>query len=179
VRCAFALAASAVLVAGFSATAFAAGARDGRASTAILGPSGIGLVRFGLPKVQAVADFTILFGRPVARGVNTGCGSRYSEVVWGDLAVEFRANGFCGYRYIVGGYPITTRGSPPARPPTTITPRLATGTGITLGSTLAEVRAADRPLKRVGADWCGRLTGSSSGITPTVTPCRRAPPSWR
>lgn len=153
VRRASALAAGAVLLVGFNAGALAARAQDRRASKAIFGPSGIGSVRFELPKAQAVADFTALFGRPVARGVNTGCGSRYTEVVWGDLAVEFRSNRLSGYRYIVGGYPLKTPGSARARPPKTITPRLTTATGITLGSTLAETRAAYPALKRVGADW--------------------------
>jgi len=152
VRRVSALAAGAVLLIGLNAGALAAPARDGRDSKAILGRSGIAAVHFGLPMAQAVADLTARFGRPVAHGVNTGCGSRYTEVVWGDLAVEFRSHRFSGYRYLVGGYPLTTPGSPRARPPKTITPRLATATGITLGSTLSQLRAAYRSLTRVGAD---------------------------
>jgi hypothetical protein len=94
-----------------------------------------------------------MFGPPAAGGVNTGCGSRYTEVEWGDLTVEFRSSIFSGYRYMEGGYPLTTPGSPrEAHPSKTSAPKLATSTGVSLGSTLAQVRAAYGKLAFVGAD---------------------------
>ena len=118
-----------------------------------LGPHGIGKTHFGLTKAATVAELSATFGPPDARGVNTGCSSRYTEVVWGDLAAEFRSSIFSGYRYMKGGYPITTPGSPhEAHPPKTPTPKLATATGISLGNTLAQVRAAYGKLGFVGTD---------------------------
>jgi hypothetical protein len=138
----------AALVAGATA---AAGAST--AGVAVLRPNGIGAVRFGTAKQKAVAELTHLFGTPAARGINTGCRPRYSEVEWGDLVAEFRMDRFSGFRFIKGGYPLTTKGSPRAATPAkTGSPRLATSTGISLGSTLAQLRAAYRSLQRVGAD---------------------------
>lgn len=110
--------------------------------TADLGANGIGAVRFGLPKAQAVQELSTLFGTPTWRGVNSGCGPRWAEVVWGsDLAAEFTGSTFTGYRYASA---IQRRlGSPPA-PAKAATPRLATAKGITLGSTLAQVRSVYR-----------------------------------
>jgi hypothetical protein len=114
-----------------------------------LRPGGVATVRFGTAKAQAVAELSALFGAAAGRGVNTGCAPRYTEVVWGDLAAEFRANRFSGYRYVQGGYPLTTPGSPRA-PAKSL--GLATAKGVTLGATLARVRAAYKPLTRIGAD---------------------------
>jgi hypothetical protein len=109
-------------------------------------------VHFGAPKAEAVAALSALLGAPGGRGANTGCSPRYTEVVWGDLAVEFRSSRFSGYRYVEGGFPITTPGSPHAPVPKGVTPNLATAKGITLGSTLAQVRAVYTPLRRVATD---------------------------
>lgn len=118
----------------------------------VLRPAGVGAVRFGVAKSKAVAELSRVFGAPSARGANTGCSPRYTEVVWGDLAVEFRSGVFSGYRYLVHGYPITTSGSPRGHVPRTVSPRLTTANGVTLGSTLAQVRAAYGSLRRVAAD---------------------------
>ncbi|HVC86169.1 MAG TPA: hypothetical protein VNC40_01940 [Gaiellaceae bacterium] len=104
------------------------------ALTVTLGPNGVGKVHFGLTKTKAVAALTQLFGPPTSRGPNTGCRPRYTEVVWGGLSAEFRVNVFSGYRY---------RG---------VKPKLATATGISLGNTLAQVRAAYGKLVFVGTD---------------------------
>ena len=137
------------------AVAFAAVARSGQAGMrlAILAPDGIGSVHFGLTKPQAMARLSALFGAPTARGINTGCGPRYTEVEWGDLVAEFRSSTFSGYRYITGGYPITTSGSPrEPSPPKTPSPALATARGISLGSTLARLRRAYTGLRSIGTD---------------------------
>lgn len=114
-----------------------------------LGSGGIGSVQFGLPKGRAVASLRALFGPPAARGVNTGCAPRYTEVEWGDLIAEFRSNTFSGY--LKGGWPLTTPGSSRASPPKAVFPRLATSRGITLGSTLAQLRRAYPALHLAGA----------------------------
>jgi hypothetical protein len=124
-------------------------ARPSQAPT--LGPTGIANVRFGLSKREAVAGLTRLFGAPSARGVNPGCGARYTEVEWGGLAAEFRLGTFSGFRYLEGGLPPTAYGAqvPPVK---RVSPSPATSKGVALGSTLAQVRRAYGPLQRVGAD---------------------------
>ncbi len=117
-----------------------------------LDSNGIGNVHFGLSKVKAVAALQAWLGNPNATGINTGCGPAVTEVAWHDLIAEFRDGTFTGYRYVLGGYPLTTRGSPHdpvAR--TTRTPALTTGRGITLGSTLGELRAEYPGLTQSGA----------------------------
>lgn len=103
-----------------------------------------------------------LFGGPSARGVNTGCGLRYTEVEWGDLVAEFRLSKFSGFRFLKGGWPLATPGSPrEASPPKTVFPKLTTATGISLGSTLAQLRRSYRSLRFVGTDkW-----RSANGLT--------------
>jgi hypothetical protein len=118
----------------------------------VLDSNGIADVHFGLPKAKAVAALQASLGKPDATGTNTGCGPAFTEVAWHDLIVEFRRGTFTGYRYISGGYPLTTAGSPhdPVSP-TSRTPALTTASGITLGSTLRELRAAYPALIQSGA----------------------------
>jgi hypothetical protein len=123
----------------------------------MLGPTGIGAVRFGVNEPAAVSALSDRFGPPSARGVNTGCGPRYTEVEWGDLVAEFRLGRFSGFRYLVGGYPLTTPGSPQEPAPPAVAPTLTTSGGITLGSPLARLRASYRPLRVIGVDrWRAR-----------------------
>ncbi len=144
---------SVLIAIGLGMGSLAAFAGQSTSSPSILGPRGIGTVRLGLPKLKAVAELSDLFGAPSARGVNTGCGPRYTEVEWGDLVAEFRLSTFSGFRYIKGGYPLTTPGSPrEPSPPRTVFPELATSTGISLGSTVAQLRVVYRSLRLVGTD---------------------------
>ena len=119
----------------------------------VLNAAGMGTVRLGLTKPEALAGLSRLFGSPSARGVNTGCGPRYTEVEWGDLVAEFRVNTFSGFRYVEGGYPLTTPGSPrDPSPPKAPFPTLAAPKGVSLGSTLGRLRSAYGVLRHLGAD---------------------------
>ena len=138
------------LVAGAATVSAGGSAATGPAPA--LQADGIGTVRFGLPKATAVSELSELFGSPSARFVDSGCGPRYTEVAWGELYAEFRLGEFSGYRYLRDGWPPKTYAHRPP-PPKVVSPRIATSKGITLGSTLAQVRAAYRPLQRAGADW--------------------------
>jgi hypothetical protein len=150
-----------MLLAGALGAGAAALASGNVAHAPRLEPWGIGVVRFGAAKAKAVAELGAQLGIPSARSVNTGCGPRFSEVAWGDLVVEFRDSRFSGYRYLRGGWPLTTRGSPrtssPSKP---VSPRLSTATGISLGSTLSQLRASYGKPRRVGAD----MWRSSNGL---------------
>jgi hypothetical protein len=91
-------------------------------------------------------------GSPNATGINTGCGKNLTEVAWHDLIAEFRAGRFSGYRFIRGGWPLTTPGSPHDHVSGTVPrPLLHTAAGITLGNTLAELRVAYTHLRRTAA----------------------------
>jgi hypothetical protein len=134
------------------ATAVSGGAS--KLSAEVLQPHGVGAIRFGKTKRKTVIELSRLFGTPWARGLNTACGFRYSEVEWADFVAEFRSGRFSGFRFIKGGYPLTTAGSPrEASPSTTISPKLAFSAGVSLGSSVAELRAAYAGrLQRVGAN---------------------------
>jgi hypothetical protein len=120
----------------------------------LLEPTGIGSVRFGISEAQAVSELSRVLGKPSARFVSSGCGPRYTEAAWGHLYVEFRLGRFVGYRYIENGWPATRFGE---KPIASARPLLATSRGITLGSTLGQVRAASGRLELVGTDrWQAR-----------------------
>jgi hypothetical protein len=117
-----------------------------------LDSNGIASVHFGLSQAKAVAALQAWLGKPNATGINTGCGPAFTEVAWHDLIAEFRHGTFTGYRYVSGGYPLTTAGSPHDRvAPTSPAPTLTTAQGITLDSTLRQLRAAYPGLIQSGA----------------------------
>jgi hypothetical protein len=114
--------------------------------------NGIGAVHVGTSRARAVAAVQDSLGQPNAEGINTGCVPGFSEVAWHDFIAEFRLGIFTGYRFVIGGYPITGAGSPDDRVSrNSTTPALSTARGITLGSTLKELRAAYPQLIRSGA----------------------------
>lgn len=166
--------ATVVLVAvGLSAGALTASAST--SSTAALRPDGIGTVRFGLPKDQAVARLSALFGSPSWRSASDGCGPRYTEVEWGDLAAEFRLKVFSGYRYAPRSYLQRSVGAPRGPLPL-VSPRLATANGITVGSTLGQLRSAYAVLHLSGADRWAAASGLHFLVNAERNP---APPSSR
>jgi hypothetical protein len=146
------LAVSALLALAFGTAAVSAVGSVRAVGAPHLEADGIGTVQFGLPKARAVSELSNLFGPPSARFVNSGCSPRCAEVAWGELYAEFRLGKLSGYRYLRNGWPPKTYAHRPP-PPKVVSPKIATSKGITLGSTLAQVKAAYRPLQRAGADW--------------------------
>jgi hypothetical protein len=120
----------------------------------LIRPTGIGRVHFGLPKAEAISKLSSLFGKPSSRFVNSGCGPRYTEVAWGHLYVEFRLGKFSGYRYQEYGWIPTGSG---VKPRPSFLPKLATSRGITLASSLRQLRRAYGRLDLIGTDrWMVR-----------------------
>jgi hypothetical protein len=118
----------------------------------VLGPQGLGPVPFGVAKPNAVGGLIRVFGKPSSAGSNSGCDGRYSEVEWGELVAEFRLGVFSGYRYLTGGWPLTAPGFPHPPPSQLRGPHLATAKGISLGSTLGQLRSAYDNVHFVGVD---------------------------
>lgn len=144
------LAAASGLVIASGATAVSSRAAGG-ATTSIVSSSGIAGVRFGTPKPRAVRELASRLGSPTARFVSNGCGPSYTEVEWGHLYVEFRRGRLTGFRYLRGGW--EGRAVKPGR----VLPTLVTSKGVSLASTLAQVRDGYRTLKVVGTDrWQSR-----------------------
>jgi hypothetical protein len=137
------------------ATAVLAGAASGQPRASLLPhlqSNGIGSVHFGAPRQTVIAALQPSLGRPNATGINTGCGKDLIEVAWHDLIAEFRNGRFSGYRFILGGWPLTTPGSPRDHVSSmTPTPPLRTQTGITLGTTFRQLHSAYPTLRRTEA----------------------------
>jgi hypothetical protein len=144
-----------------AAIVIVAGAASGRPRASALPrlrSNGIGSVHFGAPRQGVIAALQPSLGRPNATGIDTGCGKDLTEVAWHDFIAEFRNGRLSGYRFMLGGWPLTTPGSPrdhvSSRRPT---PPLRTQTGITLGATLGQLRSAYPTLERTGAGrWTAR-----------------------
>lgn len=136
---------------------------------------GVGSVIFGVSKARAVASLGKVLGRPGAEGISRACGSRFTEVAWHDLIAEFRDGTFTGYRFFAGGWPRwRTRSPHPVATTMRPSPRLTTDRGITLGSTLGELRSAYGTLERSGAvEWRApnglRFVESSTVVNPRAS----------
>jgi hypothetical protein len=154
-------------------TAGAANGRPRASAMPVLRSNGIGSLHFGAPRRAVLAALQPSLGRPNAAGINTGCGKDLSEVAWHDLIAEFRNGRLSGYRFILGGWPLTTPGSPrdhvSSTAPTTL---LRTQAGITLGATSGQLHSAYPALERTGAvRWTARdgltFTEPSTVMKPT------------
>lgn len=108
-------------------------------------------VRFGSSRAESVTELTRLLGRPSRRMSNSGCGRRYTEVAWGHLYVEFRDGRLSGFRYMQGAW-LPRKRPPRPTPLSLLRPKVATGKGISLGSTLGRLRSAYGRLNLVGTD---------------------------
>jgi hypothetical protein len=127
------------------------------ATQPLLTERGLGEVRFGTDKTRAVTQLRSLLGKATSSGINTGCGSRFAEVAWHDFVAEFRGPRFMGYRYVRGGYPLRTASSPKPSSPGHVSPKLKTAAGITLMTTLRELRAHYKGLQHIGTNkWQSR-----------------------
>lgn len=120
----------------------------------VLGSHGLGPVEFGTTRQQTTARLMRLLGPPSGRGINTGCGPTFTEVQWGELAVEFHNNVFSGYRDMN-----RPSGNLQLAPAATgyhktypLRPAAQTAAGIQLGDSLGQVRVAYSKLSQAGAN---------------------------
>jgi hypothetical protein len=137
---------------------------------AIVSSTGVAGVRFGLPEAQVVAQLSRAFGSPSRPFPNSGCGRRYKEVAWGHLYAEFRDGRFSGFRYMTARWlPQRVEKSTPS---TAVRPKLTAAKGVTLGSTLGQLRARYGRLDLIGTDrW-----KTPDGLV-FYDSAKRAPPS--
>lgn len=163
--------AAAVLAAVGMLTLAAAG--SAKTTAPIISPHGIGGVRFGTPEPQAVKELTSLLGPSTSRFISDGCGPRYTEVEWSHLYVEFRQSRLAGFRYLHGGW----EGRAASHYVDSVTPKLATANGVSLGTTLGQVRVRYGPLGIVGTDRWRSRDGLIFYVSYQVT--QPAPPTSR
>ncbi len=117
-----------------------------------------------------------VLGRPSKTFVSNGCGPRYTEVEWGHLYVEFRSGRLSGFRYLRGPW-AGGRAPAPRSERRPISPMLATSRGVSLGSTLGEVRKRYGTLTLVGTDRWRSDDGLVFYVSYEVT--QPAPPGSR
>jgi hypothetical protein len=107
-------------------------------------------VHFGSDKSRVTAALTRRLGPPSGRGVNAGCGPAFTEIHWGELAVEFHNHTFSGYRDI--NRPAADLRLQPENTVKPVQPAARTAAGIELGSSLGELRSAYPSLSLAGAN---------------------------
>jgi hypothetical protein len=140
-----------------------------RGETPLLSGRGIGDTHFGARKTRAVRELSTVLGRPSRRF--EGCGPTVTEVEWGHLYVEFWRGKFSGFRYMQGAW--SSSGAVSGSRVSPLRPHLATSAGITLGSTLRQLRERYPRLTLVGTDrW-----QNHAGIIFSVSFATRQPPS--
>jgi hypothetical protein len=124
-----------------------------------LGADGLGPVDFGSRKEQATAELTQLLGPASGGGINTGCGAAFTELDWGELAVEFHHNVFSGYRD--QNRPNGSLQLGPVNTAEPLQPAAKTAAGIGLEDSLGQLRAAYPKLSLVGANRLQASNGLS------------------
>jgi hypothetical protein len=137
--------------------ALGAGGVDGatKAPHAItLEGDGFSVVRVGTSESKVVKAVSARLGRPSGHPPS-GCGGRYAQVAWHDLVLQFMHGRLSGDRYSTG-----TGGWSGSR----VNPRLRTAEGVTLGTTLGQLRQAYR-LRQSGTDFwtAGAIVFAVSG----------------
>ncbi len=126
-------------------------------------------MKLGARESAATARLTRLLGRPTAFPP-ADCAGGYRNVEWHDLIVQFKRGRFAGYRYwFTELNHAATNGSVPRQ---VGTPALSTAAGITLGSTLGQVRRAYPKLSASGTDFY-----RAGALTFGVAATRYPPPS--
>jgi hypothetical protein len=141
-------------VAAFASAATATPATGGDRHLLLEG-NGLGVVDFGASTAAVTRALSPVLGSATGRPL-AGCAGAYSELAWDDLTVQFLHGRFHGYRYQVAGWVALS----PSGPSVTADPRLATPQGISIGSTMGELRKAYTSLRQSGND----LWRSSDGI---------------
>jgi hypothetical protein len=111
----------------------------------VLAGNGLGIVHFGSSARSVATAISAKLGPPTGHPA-TACVGGYTEVAWHDLIVQFRHGRFSGYRYWVNG-----SGSP-SPSASTVSPKLQTAKGISLGSTFAQLKRSYR-LTQTGTDF--------------------------
>jgi hypothetical protein len=167
------LVATAVVALTVAVTCVVAASASGTAARPIVSSHGVGGVPFGTSKSEAVKELTSLLGAPTRRFVSNGCGPHYTEVEWGHLYVEFRLGKLAGFRYLRGGW----EGRAVGARDRALVPKLLTSEGVSLSSTLAQVRHRYGTLAIVGTDRWRSHDGLVFSISYLVT--HPAPPDSR
>lgn len=125
--------------------------RDDSADRAItLRSNSVGPVKFGTGKQRATAELDRLLGPASGHGINTGCGPAFTEVEWGELAVEFHHNVLSGYRDI--NRPRGDLELAPVLAVEPVSPAAKTAAGIILSDSVRRLRDAYSKLTVVGAN---------------------------
>jgi hypothetical protein len=163
----------AALAAAVVAALAAAAPASAQPTTPVLSSHGVGSVLFGTAKSGAVKDLTSLLGSPTRRFASNGCGPHYTEVEWGHLYVEFRLGKLAGFRYLRGAWEGRAVGARDRG----LVPKLLTSEGVSLSSTLAQVRHRYGTLASVGTDRWRSHDGLVFSISYLVT--QPAPPDSR
>lgn len=107
---------------------------------------GLGVVDFGSSVRTVTKAVSAVLGPPTGRP-NAGCLGVYRQLAWHSLIVQFRHGRFTGYRY--GND--SGLGSP-LPPGSSVSPKLETARGITIGSTFGELKGTYR-LTQTGTDF--------------------------
>jgi hypothetical protein len=116
-------------------------------SGVVLASNGLGVVEFGATEAETDAAIAAYLGPPTG-DPPSGCVGQWIQLEWNDLIVEFLDGRLIGYRYLLGGYDSTQTAIDRQSTPV---PKLATETGISLGSTLGQVKATYPGLVQTGS----------------------------
>jgi hypothetical protein len=117
---------------------------------------GLGIVNFGASTSSATKTLSATLGTPTGHP-GAGCTTAYSQTAWHDLIVQFKSGRFSGYRYVAGGWSGISPSTKSLH--AVVTPKLATSTGITLGSTTAATKRAYPSVHQTGSDFWSTPTG--------------------
>ncbi len=134
-----------LLALGASAAVSAPGGATVRHSVELAG-NGLGVVNFGSSLGSVTKAVSAKLGPPTGHP-SAGCVGGYSQVAWHNLIAQFRHGRFTGYRY----WTLNASGKP-LEPGATVSPRLKTAKGITLGSTFAQLKDLYK-LTQTGTDF--------------------------
>jgi len=129
-----------------------------------LAGNGLGVVNFGASVGSVTKAVSAKLGSPTGHP-SAGCVGGYSQVAWHDLIAQFRHGRFTGYRYWTL--------DPAGAPTESVSPRLETAQGITLGSTFAQLKAVYK-LTQTGTDFWKARNGIVFALNSPTYP---SPPS--